>query len=84
MELNHIVLERICYNNYNEGVLNKISVNLRNYELQIDVNFDGSISRQYISCDYTTGDSNNLTTTIISMEDYLLYLREKKIEDIGI
>jgi hypothetical protein len=84
MKLDHIVLERICYNNYNEGVLNKIPVNLRNYELQTDINFDGSISRQYISCDYKTGDSKHLTTTVISMEEYLIYIRDKKIEELGL
>lgn len=73
--LDHILLERLCHESYNNVLPDyQIPVNLRNYEIMDD----------HIYCEYTTGSSNSITTSVIPISIYMQRQREQKLKDIGI
>lgn len=81
MELDFILLERMCLERYNKDIDQPIPINLRDAQVKV---MQYSNTPPSIDCQFTTGTSKNLSSMYISMTDYTARLRQERIEGLGI
>jgi hypothetical protein len=78
MELDHIILEKICLHKYNKDVDQPVLINLRDWQVF------NSEANWYAVCFFTVGIGRTIVCQVVFTDEYMRELREYKLKQLGI